>query len=212
MRALLSLLLIGCASGIALVVAESPAIASTISEPSERPILVTVDKSGTPQAFTVKAAGFKPYQSVFIEQCNGREPTAEHWQPTIDCDLGSSPAAAIAGSDGVAVFLAADKNHAFHPFSGSSTQQLFNCLVPHAAPPKNGMPNFRNCQLRVSTNNTASTADQTFASFRFADGSSSSASSSTPRGALIAAAFTAAFAAVGGVIVVIRRRRGRVSA
>jgi hypothetical protein len=43
-----------------------------------------------------------------------------------------------------------------------SPQGLFNCLSPSAASPANGLPDFKNCQLRVSTNNSAATADQVF--------------------------------------------------
>jgi hypothetical protein len=55
-----------------------------------------------------------------------------------------------------------DSNHAFHPFRGESPQQLFNCLAPNQANLTNGLPNWHNCQIRVSTNNSFVTGDQSF--------------------------------------------------
>ena len=74
--------------------------------------------------------------------------------PQPDCDFGSAPAAAIADTDGTVTFSATDPNHAFHPFVGASPQELFNCLPPGAASLNNGLTDYRDCQVRVSTNNT----------------------------------------------------------
>lgn len=160
MRGFVAAALLG--TGVALAaMGPSTAFAATgLTEPPRSPVVVTVDGSGKPAAFKVVAKGFEPYQSVFIEQCNGRPPSADHWQATVDCDLGSAPAPAIAGTDGVVTFLPTDPNHAFHPFVGASPQGLFNCLSPKGASPSNGMPDFRDCQIRVSSSNTAGTDDQ----------------------------------------------------
>ena len=62
----------------------------------------------------------------------------------------------------MSTFSATDPNQAFRPFKGESPQQLFNCLAPGQAAPNNGLKNYTNCQVRVSSNNTAVTADQAF--------------------------------------------------
>jgi hypothetical protein len=62
----------------------------------------------------------------------------------------------------VATFTKDDPNFGFTPFKGESPGGLFNCLSLHDASPNNGVPDFRNCTLRVSTNNAAVTGDQVF--------------------------------------------------
>jgi hypothetical protein len=136
--------------------------ATRITEPSSSSLTVPADSAGKPVAITVTATGFTPNESVFIEQCNGKAATDPGWQAALDCDLGSAPAPAIADSEGSVTFLPTDRNHAFTPFAGPSPQLLFNCLAPGAPSPKNAVDDFRNCQVRVSTNNTALTADQQF--------------------------------------------------
>ncbi|HTL84537.1 MAG TPA: hypothetical protein VL856_05100, partial [Acidimicrobiia bacterium] len=86
------------------------------------------------------------------------------WAPAANCDLGSSNAPVLADNNGRAVFQPTDPNHAITPFKGESPQSLFNCLSSHEAPlsPSNGLPDFTNCKIRVSTNNVAVTGDQQF--------------------------------------------------
>jgi hypothetical protein len=147
----------------ALVGMSAAAADTRITEPSEDPVTVTVADDGWPAAVTVKADGFEPFQSVYIEQCNDRTPEDADWSPAIDCDPGSAPAAAIADESGVVVFAADDPNHAFRPFVGASPQRSFNCLGPDAPSPDNELEqDFRECQIRVSSNNTRSTSDQVF--------------------------------------------------
>jgi hypothetical protein len=143
---------------------------ATVTEPSGSTVKVAVDASGYAAPFTVRARGFEPYENVYIEQCNGRPPSAEHWSATLDCDLSSAPAPAIAGTDGTVTFLASDPNHALHPFVGESPQALFNCLAAKGVSPANGMPDFRDCQLRISSSNTAGTDDQVFLTLALPDG------------------------------------------
>jgi hypothetical protein len=127
-----------------------PAGAATIVQPAARPFVVPADTRGRPLPFTIVAAGFQPGRAVLVEQCDGKSPSAPSWSPTLNCDLGSSPAAVIAGSDGRAVFDAHDHNHAFTPFVGESPEALFSCGSPGT------------CTVRVSTNNSTATADQVF--------------------------------------------------
>ena len=144
------------------VVAAGPAGAATsITTPSTNPFAVP-GTAGSPNPFTVSASGFAASASVFIEQCDGVSPTSVGWDPTINCDLGTSPAAALADGSGNVTFAAADANHAFHPFKGASPQGLFNCLSLNDPSPNNGLLDHRTCTVRVSTNNSAATADQVF--------------------------------------------------
>ena len=124
--------------------------AATIVEPTARPFVVPADARGRPLPFTIVAAGFQPGRLVVVEQCDGKSPSAPNWSPTLNCDLGTSPAPVIAGGDGRAVFDAHDHNHAFTPFVGESPEALFSCGSPGA------------CTVRVSTNNSTATADQVF--------------------------------------------------
>jgi hypothetical protein len=134
-----------------------------VEEPTDDPVVVEVADDGWPAAVTVTVSGWEPYQSVYIEQCNGRTPEDDDWSPALDCDPGSAPAAAVADDAGVATFRADDPNHALRPFVGASPQRLFNCLGPDAPSPDNEIDaDFRDCQIRVSSNNTRSTSDQVF--------------------------------------------------
>jgi hypothetical protein len=126
--------------------------------------VVPGDASGNPVAFTIVATGYTPGSLVSVEQCDGVATSAAHWSPTTDCDLGSSPSPALVDGTGKATFLSTDPNHAFTPFKGESPQTIFNCLSPNgpALSPSNGLTDYRNCKIRVSTSNTSITADQSF--------------------------------------------------
>ncbi|MGZ4799439.1 MAG: Calx-beta domain-containing protein [Acidimicrobiia bacterium] len=154
----------------ATLVGVGPASAATsITAPTGNPFTVPGDVSGNPTPFTVSVAGFPATTNVYIEQCDGNLPTALGWDPTTNCDLGSSPAPVVADGAGNATFDLADANHAFHPFKGSSPQGLFNCLSPNDPSPNNGLTDFRNCQFRISSNNTAGTSDQVFRTMALPD-------------------------------------------
>jgi hypothetical protein len=147
---------------ICLVGLAGVAWASTITQPTGPTFVVPGDGAGNPLPFTVVANGFTPTAQVFVEQCDGTSPTVKGWSPTSNCDLGTSPSPVTVDDSGKATFDASDVNHAFAPFKGESPQSLFNCLSPKGVAPANGLPSFINCQIRVSTNNTAPTADQSF--------------------------------------------------
>ena len=208
-RAVSSLVLVTLGVGLALLADTIPAGAGTrITEPSSSSLAVPADDAGKPIAITVKATGFTPNESVFIEQCNGKAATDPGWQAALDCDLGSAPAPAIADSEGSVTFLRTDPNHAFTPFAGPSPQLLFNCLAPGAPSPKNAVPDFRNCQVRVSTNNTTLTADQQFFTLTMPSGPGTGASdgSGADFPIVIALAIGAAVA-VGLTVFLVRRGR-----
>ncbi len=145
---------------VALTATAAPAFAA-VTQPTS-PHTVLADAAGNPRAFTVTASGFQPDDVVFIEQCDGSSTSDVFWDPTINCDLGSSPAPAVADASGVVTFAVGDSNHRFRPFAGDSPQGLFNCRAPGTAAPTSGTPSFTNCQVRVSTSNSSSTGDQQF--------------------------------------------------
>lgn len=136
----------------------------TVTTPTGNPFVVPGNASGNPVAFTVVATGYVPGSLVSVEQCDGVATTDPHWSPTTDCDLGTSPSPAITDGTGKVTFSSTNPNFAFTPFKGQSPQGLFNCLSPNgpALKPSDGLPDYRNCKIRVSTNNSAITADQGF--------------------------------------------------
>jgi hypothetical protein len=144
----------------------APAHAATVVQPGPGTLAVPSDADGRPQSFTVVASGFVPGASVSVEQCDGTSPTDSGWAPLGHCDNATAPAAVTVGADGIARFPAHDRNFGFTPFTGASPQSLFNCLAPGEPSPKNRLPDFTNCRIRVATSTTMVTADQAFASIR----------------------------------------------
>ena len=132
--------------------------AATIAKPSS-PYTVAADAKGNPAPFVVVANGFTPGANIYAEQCDGNSPSAPHWSPTTNCDLGSAPPPAIADANGAATF---DGQSMFQPVAGASPEHLFNCIASGTAPPKNRLKTYTNCQLRVSSNNSTVTQDQAF--------------------------------------------------
>jgi hypothetical protein len=133
---------------------------AAIVDPAGSPLVLRSDGSGHVERITIVASGFPAGSSVFIEQCDGVAESTPNWSPVEHCDLGSSPAPVLADANGVARFDADDRNHAFLPFVGESPQSLFNCVADQGDATNNGLPTFTNCRVRVSSNNTAVTADQ----------------------------------------------------
>lgn len=154
------------------------ASAATIVKPVS-PFVAPVDAAGHLVPIEVRATGFLRNTAVFVEQCDGVSPTTTRWEPTEHCDLGGSPAAANADASGSVTFSPSDSAHAFVPFVGESPQQIFNCNSSAGKAPSNGLPNFTNCQLRVSSNNTIATADQMFIALTLPAGASNPPPSSS---------------------------------
>lgn len=140
--------------------------AAEILQPNTTPYQAQFQDPSHPEhglaAFTVIVSGFTPGQQVFVEECDGNAPSVPNWDPAINCDSGSSPAPVVADSSGVAYFDSGSANHKFVPFKGVSPQGNFNCLGPDdpSLTGSNGFPDFRNCQVRVSSNNGDTTTDQ----------------------------------------------------
>lgn len=141
--------------------AGTPAGATSVERPTG-PFVVANDAAGRPQPFTVVASGFRAGTLAYVEQCDGAPLQTPGWTPALHCDLGSAPAPVVVTRDGTATFDVRNRNHAFHPFRGESPQSLFNCLAAGDRIPANGLPAFRNCRIRVSSNNSTATDDQTF--------------------------------------------------
>jgi hypothetical protein len=199
-RRIVALLLAVLCGSAALTFASPAAGAATITTPTGNPFVVPADAGGNPQAFTVSASGYPADANVFVEQCDGTSPTSVGWDPTVNCDLGSSPASAIADAGGNVTFDASDINRRFAPFRGPSPQGLFNCLSPTEPSPGNGLPDFTNCQMRVSTNNSAGTSDQVFLTLTLPAPSTGTAPdyTGTPSAGTVGAAYSFAFTGITG--------------
>ncbi len=200
MRRIVALLLAVLCGGAALVLSPTSAFAATITTPTGNPFVVPGDGAGNPLPFTISASGYTADSNVFVEMCDGTPSTAVGWDPTTNCDLGASPAPALADASGNVTFDSADPNHGFHPFKGASPQGLFNCLSPNQPSPANGLPDFTNCQLRVSTNNSAGTSDQTFLTLSLPEASVGTAPdfTGTPSGGTVGVAYSFAFTGITG--------------
>src|SRR5262249_37431714 len=148
------------------VLAAGVASAGTVTTPSSSPFTVPGDATGKPKPFTVVASGFSPGTNVFITQCDGRNPTDPTWTVGLDCDFGLAPGPVNVNASGVATFSGGSPltgGHSFLAFkSGLDAQGKFNCIGPDDAPSNNGLPDWNNCRLRVSSNNTIATSDQAF--------------------------------------------------
>jgi len=204
-------LLLLVAAGVLALFVGAPAFAEgKFLEPSQNPYQLTFDAKGQPVAFTVKASGFVPESNAYVEVCNGRVPSDPDWSPTRDCDNGTSPAAAIVDAQGNATFAATDANRKLVLFVGESPQQLFNCVRNMSDAPKNGLPSFTTCHVRVSTTNAAATKDQVLLPLVYGGAKSSSSGSSS--GVVIAVIVgIVVVAAIALIVVLLRRRAVRAS-
>ena len=126
---------------------------------------------GTPRFFTITGSGYTPIgTSVFIEVCDGVPPTTSGYDPSIECDIGTSPAAALSDASGNVSYPATDINLRLHLFDGASPSVSFNCLRADEPDPGNGLvsyglPGTADCQVRMSTNNTITTGTEAYFSF-----------------------------------------------
>ncbi|HET9730164.1 MAG TPA: hypothetical protein VFR41_12115 [Acidimicrobiia bacterium] len=171
------------------------AAASHVVEPTSDPYHVRIDAHAQPVAFAIRVDGFTPGTQLYAEQCDGLDPKASSWTPVRDCDAHAFPQPVVVGRDGTATFPAV------RPFSGASPQGLFNCLALGAKSPRNGLVDYRDCRVRVSSNVGFATPDQLFV--RIVLGSDSSGGSQwwiAIVGAVIALALIAG-------LVIGRRRR-----
>jgi hypothetical protein len=205
-------------AALVLLSANAAGAVTAISQPHGNPYVVALDSNGKPEQFTIVATGFPAGSLVYAEQCDARATSATNWLPTRDCDIGSSPAAAIVDATGAARFPAGDVNHGLQPFTGLGPEGLFNCLTPSAPSLNNGLPEYRTCQIRVSSNNNQPTIDQAFVAISFGSAPSGAPAGASTVATSKASSSTAAFVVVGIVVlaalataIVFARRRRRVS-
>jgi hypothetical protein len=204
LRKFLRLLVVIGGGAIASALIAAPAFAGSISSPSGNPYSWPGDASGTPTYQNVTVTGFTPVSNVFIEQCDGSNPSAAGWDPTEHCDLLTSPSPLATNASGGGTFLASDANHRFRPFKGASPDGLFNCVATGESAPPNGLQTFTNCKIRVSSNNTATTGDQAFLTLSLpASGEPPPDTPEVP----FAVALPLGAAAIGGAFLIIRKRR-----
>lgn len=143
-----------------MLVAAGVAFAGTITSPSGPTFAVPGDGAGNPLPFDVTATGFTPGQQIFVTQCDGLSPSDPNWSVATDCDFGTAPGPVPADENGAVTFTG---THHFVPFkNGDNAQGKFNCIGPNDPASTNGEPDWTNCRLRVSSNNTTTTADQAF--------------------------------------------------
>jgi hypothetical protein len=184
-----------------------PAFAGSITSPTS-PFNWPGDSNGNPTtSVDISVGGFAPHTLVVLEQCDGKAPTTPGWDPTLDCDNGTSPAAGLTDANGNFTFLHTDANHAFTPTKGLMPSGGFNCLSLHDPALNNGVPNWRNCQIRASTNNAAATPDQTFITLVLPD-----ASAGVPEVPLAIVLPISALVLGGGFFVLKKRQDARATA
>jgi hypothetical protein len=165
----LALLRAGLATLLAIVglavVTAMPASAGTIISPSgtvAAPFVVPVNNAGAPEPFTVVGSGWTPNRLVYILVCDGVSPASRDWLPDGDCDTATEPAGVKANAKGMVTFPASNSNFDLTLFRGASPQGLFNCLSPHQADPRNGLRSFRNCQIRMTENDSLTATTDAF--------------------------------------------------
>jgi hypothetical protein len=157
-------------SALVLLLAASPASAQTIVSPTApftAPNLPANEAANAPYpnalgSFTITFSGFPANTQVFAEECDGNAGVG-NWNPSADCDLDTEPAGVKSSATGTGTFTAYDINTGFYPFTGESPSQLFACVPPDQAGGNfGGVPVFTNCQLRLTVQDTSTSAAETF--------------------------------------------------
>jgi hypothetical protein len=167
----------------------------TITAPTQNPFTVPQNAvTGKPDYFTVTASGL-PNGNAFVQECDGTDPSSSGWSANDHCDFatGGTPwnvtnnTATSGPPNGTALFDATDSTYRLRApqLRGESPQSKFNCLGPDDPPlnPTNGLQDFRNCQIRVSSGTASDTTAQAFFTIvlpdDFADTTTTSTSPST---------------------------------
>ena len=105
----------------------------TIATPTN-PYVYSLKPDGQPRSFDVESGGWRHFQLVWIEICDGEPATAVGWSVGLDCDDQTSPSAAAASATGTVRFSANNRNSAIVPFHGASPNGSFNCLAKNEIP------------------------------------------------------------------------------
>ncbi len=187
-------------TGVALVATATPAFAAGVFvsppvTPTDNPsFTLPADAKGNPLPPDVVSTNFPPNNSIFIEVCDGKSPSAQGYDVTIDCDNTTSPTQIQSqGLTYQEMFKTSNHNEEVLPFRGMGGSDVFNCLAPEDVKPgtkpsasdgsvtpigdttKNGnpidtgQPSWNNCKVKVSSNNASNTADQSFITFSLAN-------------------------------------------
>jgi hypothetical protein len=162
----------------AVVIGSAGAAYAAITSPTQSPFPVPSDSGGNPQPFTITANGFTPLQPVYVEECDGKTPNVGSWNVTLDCDNGRTTPGNDADGNGNVTFSVGN-GFPFTPFKGESPSSLFNCLSPHGAAIGNGLTNYTNCQIRVSSNNAGKTGDEAYLRITLPDAPSDTSTTTT---------------------------------
>ena len=151
----LRVMVVAIAAVVALASVASDAWASTIKlNPSAVPFVVPGDSAGNPTASTVTASGFTPGAQVFVEQCDGVDPSTFGWSPTADCDLGTSPSPATAEQYGHGDVRVDQRELRVHAVQGSEPAVVVQLLVgerPGAQQRVAQLPQLHSCGSRPTT-------------------------------------------------------------
>ncbi len=180
---------------VALVATATPAFAAGVFvsppvTPTDNPsFTLPADAKGNPLPPDVVSTNFPPNNSIFIEVCDGKSPSAQGYDVTIDCDNTTSPTQILSqGLTYQEMFTKANHNEEVLPFRGQGGSDVFNCLAPEdvkagtrpaadgsvtpiGSTTKNGntidtfVPSWSNCKVKVSSNNASNTSDQSFITF-----------------------------------------------
>jgi hypothetical protein len=165
------------------------------------------DGSGNPKAGTVSFTGYPTPGQIKIEQCDGIAPTTPGYVVSLHCDNSVGVAVPADGS-GNGTFDATNPNSAFTPFKGVGGDDFFACVGVHDPDPTpaqnpDGVPVFRNCQVRVSTDQNNTTSDQQYLTMTLPD--------TNPQGQIpevpYAVILPIGAVGIGGAFLVIRKRR-----
>jgi hypothetical protein len=164
----------------AVIVASASAAYAAITSPTGNPFVVPNDGTGNPAPFSISASGFTANQPVFIEECDGRTPNVGTWDVSIDCDPGDTTPPHNADASGNVTF-GVGTDFQFTAFKGESPSSQFNCLSPNEAPlnPTNFLTDYRNCQIRVSSNNASKTGDESYLRIQLPDGPNDTTTTTT---------------------------------
>jgi hypothetical protein len=150
----------------------------TVTDPNTSQFAVpSADANGTPAPFDITATGLDPNSKVWVQQCDGVDPTSPAWSRSTDCDPGSiapSPAGPVtvtADAGGTATFPASDAQRRLAVFKGASPLSLYNCLAPHDPASINGLSDYRTCEVHVfeAENPTVTPAKEAFFSITLPD-------------------------------------------
>ncbi len=187
-------------AGVALVAAATPAFAagtfvSPAVTPTDNPsFTIPANGRGNPIPPDVVTTNFPQATNIFLEVCDGRSPSAQGYDVTLDCDNTTAPTPIQSqGLSFQEMFTTANHNEAVLPFRGIGGGGGFNCLAPEdvkggttpnpdgsvtpiGSSAKNGnpidpaQPSWTNCKVRVSSNNASNTNDQSFITFALSNG------------------------------------------